>query len=242
MAKLKNIFFWILGIFLSTFIWAFSGYQQNIERVKSLDIHIDPKSGHHFVTPGMIQNIINAEYPYFDSLALEEINIHLLEETLDNHPSIRKAEVYSKLDGSFRIDIFQKEPIARVQNSGIGFYIDEYGDSMALANHYFAEVPLINGSVNAKTRQKIYHFFTKHATDDFYTRFFSGIQINEKGNWTLFPKPGNHKIFIGKPENIEGKLNKLKKYYQYLGETNQDIHALKTINLNYEGQVICRKH
>ncbi|HBF20652.1 MAG TPA: hypothetical protein DDW81_11170 [Cryomorphaceae bacterium] len=239
MAKFKNILFWGGGILLLLVIFAFSGNRHKSLKTKGVTINIDYSHDLYFVTQEDIQQIVWDEYPFFDSLFLQEINIPLLEESLDNHPSIRKAEVYSKLDGSLRIDVYQKQPVARIQNSGAAFYIDEQGDSMALSPRFSAKVPLVTGRIDAEAHKKIYHFFKDLQSDDFYKDFFSALKLDKQGEWILYPKPGNHTVLAGTPEHLESKLKKLKSFYQNMG-TAQNIARLKTIDLKYKDQVICR--
>lgn len=242
MNKLKNILFWSFGIIAIILSLAFSNSQQNELISKGGIITIDHSTNLYFITKPMVQEIIYDLYIDFDSIPVEEINIQLLEERLDNHPSIRKAEVYSTLDGSLCLNVFQKQPVARVQNLYSDFYIDELGDSMALSSNFYAKVPLINGDLNAENREKVHHFLIKFEKDAFYKNALSGIKIMDNGDWILYPKPGNHKVIFGKPENVEGKLKKLKVYYQYLEEDKQDIETIKSLNLKFKDQVICRKH
>tara|TARA_R110002072_G_scaffold98561_8_gene216848 strand:+ start:3292 stop:4026 length:735 start_codon:yes stop_codon:yes gene_type:complete len=244
MDKLKIILSWVFGLLLMIIVLAFSGTSRNSKYLSedSISIEIFSVEGQYFITENELKRELILELDLIDSLSLEEINIKMLEESLDNHPSIRKAEVYSKLDGSLRIAVHQKQPIARVQSSSADYYIDEIGDSMALSTNYFASVPLINGKVNAERREKLHHFLNIIHQDSFYKDFFSGIKILANDEWLLYPKPGNHKIIFGKAEGIEGKLRKLKIFYLNKASTKEEWDEIKLLNLKFEGQVICRKH
>lgn len=244
MAKLKIILSWTFGAFVLIAILAFSAVSRNSSFVsaKSIKIEIEDVEGQYFITSDELKKEMVYELEIIDSLSLGEINIKLLEESLDNHPSIRKAEVYSKLDGSLRVAVSQKQPIARIQSSTADYYIDEIGDSMALSSNYFASVPLINGVINAKTRKKIHQFLSLIQEDPSFKDFIGGIKIVANGEWLLYPKHGNHKIIFGKPEDSKRKLRKLKIFYLNKASTKAELDEIKLLNLKYEGQVICRKH
>lgn len=244
MGKLKIILSWTIGAIVLIGILAFSSINRNSKFVSSDTITIDiaDVDDQYFITANELKKEVLIELEILDSLGLGEINIKMLEESLDNHPSIRKAEVYSKLDGSLRIAVYQKQPIARVQSSIADYYIDEIGDSMALSSNYFASVPLVNGIVNAKTRKKIHQFLTLVQQDSFYKDHFGGIKILANGEWILYPKPGNHTINFGKPEDSKRKLRKLKIFYHNKASLKAELDEIKLLNLKYEGQVICRKH
>lgn len=244
MDKLKIIISWSLGAIVLILILAFSTTERTSNYVssKSIAVDITEIDGQYFINSNEIKKEVLLELNILDSLGLGEINIEMLEESLDNHPSIRKAEVYSKLDGSLRIAVYQKKPIARVQSSTADYYIDEIGDSMALSANYFASVPLVNGIVNAITRKKLHQFLTLIQQDSFFKDFFGGIKILANGEWILYPKPGNHKIIFGKAGDTKRKLRKLKIFYLNKASSKEELEKIKLVNLKYEGQVICRKH
>ncbi len=244
MDKLKIILSWSFGALVLLIVLAFSTTARNSSFVSSenIKVEIEDVDGQYFITSDELKKEMIYELDILDSLSLEEINIKMLEESLDNHPSIRKAEVYSKLDGSLRVAVSQKQPIARIQSSTADYYIDEIGDSMALSSNYFASVPLVNGLVNAKTRKKLHQFLTLIQQDPSFKDFIGGIKILATGEWLLYPKHGDHKIIFGKPTDSKRKLRKLKIFYLNKASTKAELDEIKLLNLKYEGQVICRKH
>ena len=241
MTRWKNIILWTTGIALLILVSSFGSYKSESLKVSGVEIDIDYTDHQYFVKKNDVASQIMEMYPYIDSLHLREININLLEESLDNHPSIRKAEVYSSLDGILRIDVIQKKPLARVQNSTSGFYIDEKGDSMQLSSNYSAKVPLVTGLTSLQEQRTVFDFLKSVQQDDFFKNLFAGIHINANGEWVLYPKPGNHKVRLGKPQNLDKKLERLKTFYQTVVDQN-NIDSIKTLDLKYDGQVICRKH
>lgn len=240
MDKLKHILFWGGGTLLILVVLSFSKQQYKSLRTNGITIEIDHSEELYFVTADDVSQLIYREYPFYDSLYLQEINIPLLEESIDNHPSIRKAEVYSKLDGSLRIDVYQRQPLVRLQYSGTGLYLDEKGDSMPLSPRYAVRVPLINGVQNAEMQQQVYAFFKRLQTDEFFNGFFGALNITAEGEWILYPRLAHHQVLAGVPERMDEKLEKLKKFYQNTG-IGQNNDTVKTINLKYKDQVICRK-
>jgi cell division protein FtsQ len=230
-----------MGVSLLLLVSSFGHQKQNEIRVSGPQISIDYSQNEYFLKRQNVQDLVNDAYPFFDSLPFQEINIHLLEESLDNHPSIRKAEVYSGLDGILRIDVIQKHPVARVQGQESAFYLDEMGDTMALSANYSAKVPLITGLTSLTEQQKVFDFLMNNQSDSYLKDWFDGLQVEENGDWVLFPKLGHHRVLIGKPTELDKKMSKLKTFYQSM-VTEENLDSLKTINLKYDGQVICRKH
>lgn len=241
MSKYWNVITWVGGFALLLVLGAFSQQRHRALQHQKLDIQIDYSTKQYFVTKSEVEEIIRQEYPFLDSMMCREINITLLEETLDNHPSIRKAEVYSALNGILNVQVLQKQPCYRVHNSMLDYYIAEQGDSMALSANYSANVPLVTGSVSVETKQKMFDFFHILERDQFFDNFFTGIDVDSNGDWLLYPIPGRHKVFFGKPENVEEKLRKLKVFYQKAIGTD-NIDSIASLNLAFDHQVICKKH
>ncbi len=241
MMKIWNIASWSIGIVLILVLAAFSSQKIGEVQFHDIDIQVDYGQNHYFVTKAEINEMVRKEYPYLDSILIREINITLLEETLDNHPSIRKAEVYSALDGILRIHVQQKQPCYRVHNSTRDYYIAEKGDTMVLSPNYSAKVPLVTGKLSAETTHKVYEFFKSIKKDEFFGNFFTGIDVDDNGGWTLYPKPGNHKVILGEPENLDEKLRRLKIFYQSVID-KKNIDSIASLNLTYDKQVICKKY
>lgn len=241
MKRYVDIISWISGIALLLVLMAFSSQREKELRIKGLDIQIDYSNAQYFVNKQEVTQIVQKEYPYLDSLYERDININLLEESIDNHPSIRKAEVYSALDGILRIRVHQKKPLFRVHNSQRDFYITEQGDTMGLSPNFSAEVPLVTGLSSAKNEQAIFHFFSNLKKDDFYKDFFTGLNVEADSTWTLYPRPGHHKVLLGKPENIDTKLQKLETFYKKVVD-RKNLDSIASLNLAYDKQVVCIKH
>ncbi len=241
MKKVWNIASWSVGFVLLLVLAAFSSQKKSKVRFQDIDIQIDYDKKHYFVSKGEIDQIVREEYPYIDSILCREINISLLEETLDNHPSIRKAEVYSALDGILTIHVQQKQPCYRVHNSARDYYIAEMGDTMKLSPNYSAKVPLVTGTLSAESTHKVYEFFMAIKKDEFFNNFFTGVDVDENGEWTLYPKPGRHKVILGAPESVDEKLRRLKIFYQSVID-KKNLDSIASLNLAYDKQVICKKY
>ena len=56
----------------------------------------------------------------------------------------------------------------------------------------------------------------------------------------LVPRSGNYTILFGSIENVEQKFDKLMRFYKE-GLNNRGWDRYSTINIKYEGQVVCSK-
>ncbi len=241
MGKIAKILSWLLGVGCIFIMMAFSSQKSKNLRFTDLNIAVDHSSGLYFVKAEEVRALVLKDYPILDSLQVNEINIALLEESLDNHPSIAKAEVYSTLKGTLEIRVKQKEPIARIINGRTSYYLTNKGDSMKLSSNFSAKVPLVTGRITVKTQKEVFDLLANKDRDLFYKDFWSGIEIQENKSWVLYPEAGNHKVLLGAYNNVNGKLKKLKTFYQAV-VSDKSINEIQSINLQYTNQVICQKH
>jgi cell division protein FtsQ len=240
MKEAWNIVSWAFGFILIISLFSFSEDSQNRARFAGLEIEVEDGENYHLITREEVVDLIYREYPFLDSLFCKEINKNLLEESLDNHPSIAKAEVYSTLYGTLWVKISQKRPVFRVQHSERAYYVDASGGVMPLSPHYSAQVPLVTGKISEETQRRIYDFLIDLIDDDFYRDFFHGIEVSEEGVWTLYPAIAEHRVILGEPEEITDKLQRLRTFYERTRETPL-INEFKTLNLSFNGQVVCSK-
>ena len=56
----------------------------------------------------------------------------------------------------------------------------------------------------------------------------------------LVARSGSHRILFGTADNVEQKLDRLLSFYDK-GLTNIGWEEFRTISVEYEGQVVCRK-
>ena len=72
----------------------------------------------------------------------ETLDLNRLETALNSNPMIRSAQVFMHVDGVLKVEIEQKEPIARVLTQE-SYYIDSQGQYMPLSTNHTARVPLL---------------------------------------------------------------------------------------------------
>ena len=69
---------------------------------------------------------------------------------------------------------------------------------------------------------------------------FVQYHVNPKGDLTLVPREGDEKFIIGKPEGFGAKFGRIARYYEYI-KPAMDSTCYSTVNVKYEGQIICKK-
>lgn len=74
----------------------------------------------------------------------------------------------------------------------------------------------------------------------FWNAQISQVYLNQKGDYELIPRVGNHQIILGSADKIQSKLDKLMIFYKEgLSKTGWNEYSI--INLKFKNQIVCTK-
>ncbi|PLX17152.1 MAG: hypothetical protein C0599_14180 [Salinivirgaceae bacterium] len=180
---------------------------------------------------------------------------------LNNMPMISNAQVWSTVDGSFYINISQRNPIARIVNKmGQSFYLSEDGYILPMSPNFTSRVLVVSGDIYYKSTltskvtvdsivqsqgaenvmiDDIYKMASFIYNDSLLKRQIDQMYVN-KGEFELIPKVGTHVIDFGTVDGMLNKFLKLKVIY-YKGFSNLGWNKYSRVNLKYKNQVVCTK-
>ncbi len=167
-----------------------------------------------------------------------EINTLNVERIISQNPIVRKVSCYKTPSGSVRIDIYQRNPIARVMGVDGDFFVDDDGAIMPVTNNYTAYVPIVSGYVTKETATKDILGLVKFINaDEFWRAQITQIHVLSNKEIELIPRVGKHTILLGEIDEYDKKLNKLLLFYEK-GLSKKGWNTYKAINLKYDNQVI----
>jgi len=240
----------------------FADHRQDVMPCTSVNVVIKDTMGHNFVEEKEIMDMVNNKFGALKGKPLSSINISLLEKIINTNPFVADAEVFSTIDGKINIEVKQRTPIVRIVNmKDESFYIDDQGVFMPLSSDYTARVTVANGfifdteserkvvvydgekrdtAIKLSRIDEIFHVADYIYHHDFWNAQIEQIYINVNGDIELIPSVGSQNIILGSSEGLEKKLNKLFLFY-HEGLNKTGWNKYKTINLKYEGQVVCTK-
>ena len=187
---------------------------------------------------------------------LDSVDLAKVERILDNKSAILKTEAYTTPDGMLNVKVFQREPVIRFQKGGNGFYADEKGFLFPLQSNYTSQVPIIDGNVpltfesgykGEPVSQKekdwlgniiaLVNFMQESKN---WSENISQISVRPDGDLVMVPRQGKELFIFGGPDNYEDKFSRMEKYYTtILPEKGEGYYS--TVNLKYNGQIVCRK-
>jgi len=218
-----------------------SVFRLDLQKCNKVQIQVDTEGDLFFINTEMVEKMIFSKEDSLLGKSFQDINIYLLEEFVNEHPNIKKAELYLTSYGSLNIDVTQRHPIVRVLENEDSYYLDDKMNKFSLSDKYTARVLQVYWSKSSEARKEILSFVLNVIdSDDFLSAFITAIEFDERDELIIYPRVGDHKVIMGGSYNLLKKFENLKGFYKHgLGKIGWGKYS--QINLNYENQVVCTK-
>ena len=235
---MKNIFNLIrftLGVLLLIVMIYFAVINTGDKYCKLSDISIELDEN-KFVTKEVIIEYLRENTLHPDSILLEDVSFRDIENVLTQHPFIKSAEVYSDMKANVFISVTQQNPIVRIQEDKKGYYLDEDGLEIPLSNVYTSRMLLVTGEVNSVNNKDLFNLTNFIYNNDFWKKQI--VQINIENSKLLMLTKLGEQLEFGEIKNVKEKFENLMLYYEKGNSQNIDY---KTLNLEYNNQIVCIK-
>ena len=186
-----------------------------------------------------------------EGLPLSALDVERLERVLEEEPFILDADVFINARNALHIGVVQREPKLRIiDKNGLNYYLDETGFKMPLSKHFSTRVLVATGNIPPhvpdflERKQHVLKdlFYLKDLIleDEFLQALVEQIYVSSRSEYILIPKLGKQKIILGKLDDIEDKLKRLKVFYEE-AVPYEGWRKYKTINLKFKDQVVCKR-
>ena len=241
MKKFLNILYFLCVSSLLIFLSFISPKSFGSVKCQSLNIQVDTQGDLFFVNAKMVEALLFEIEDSIVGKTYEDINICLLEEFVDEHPNIAKAELYLTNEGVFCADVKQRRPLARVFEKEQSYYLDGELKVFPLSDKYSARVIQVYWSELTESRREILNDVLKLIhKDDFLKAQITSIEFDKNDELIVYPRVGEHKIILGEAQDLVKKFEKLKIFYRQ-GLEKVGWGRYSHINLKFDNQVVCTK-
>ncbi len=212
--------------------------------------HLD--SGNDFITNQEMREKITKKFSSdFTKVPIEKLDVPEIESQLKSLDFIKSTDVYVDANNRLNILVKQREPLFRILSStGQSMYVDKDGTTMPASNHYSPRVMvayldniITRDTLNIKRpgqEKDLYDLATTISHDNVLEALVEEIIAGDHNEWVIIPKLGPSRIYIGTLQNLEEKLETLKKVYRKILPA-EGWEKYYSINLKFKGQVICTK-
>lgn len=209
---------------------------------KDIELIIKDSVNAGFITKKEVVSLLNEEGIYPVGKKTNRILTKTLEKGLSKHPLIEKAECYKTPKGNICIEIYQRLPILRViNNKGDNYYIDNLGKIIPPTAKCTAHTVIATGYVEKSyAMRNLYKFGVFLQRNKFWNAQIEQINITQGWDIELIPRVGDHIVFLGKIDNFEEKLERLKIFYEK-ALNKVGWNKYQRISLEFSNQIICTK-
>ena len=226
-------------------------------RCKGISISVTDSAMNRFITPREIRKFLDEELVGgYIGVQIDSINLTRIEEILDGKSAILKSQAFTTKDSILNVVVTQKKPIVRFQKGTKGFYAVEDCSLFPLQSTYTSHVMVVDGYIPLK----IEHGYLGKPDTEEGCRWLKGIvglvkyinasrtwqskivqiTVQEDGDLVLIPREGHERFLFGQACEVEKKFEKMELYYKGIREEKGE-DAYRTVDLRFEGQIICRK-
>ena len=251
-----TLFIAVVAVFTAVMalICSFVQGKRFVTTCSSVDVRI--KDRFEFVKKTDVEEYLNRYYGSYVGQRLDSVDLVRIESMLDRQSAVLKSEAWTTRDGVLHIEISQREPVVRFQKGGYGFYADDRGFIFPLQSNYTSLVPVVDGNLPLTVETG---FKGEPATDG-EKNWVSGIlemvrfmqhsrtwaesivqmHVDSRGDLILIPREGKERFIFGYPSEIPAKFARMEEYYRYIKPSKPE-GFYSSVNVKYNGQVICRE-
>lgn len=232
----------VIAAYLLLAVTAFNQPDARATQCSEVRIDIEESVVDGFLTTDGIRKTLSRSGLYPLSQPMQDISPRLIEEALLKSPFIDSAECYKTQGGHVCIQVKQRIPAVRVMPTGGGsYYVDTRGNIMP-ETRYVTDLVVATGSITRKYAQGT---LTQAANIILHDKFWKNqvvqINIQPDGSMEIVPRIGEHIVYLGAPVHVDKKLERLRKFYLY-GLNKAGWNKYDYINVEFDNQIICRKH
>lgn len=209
---------------------------------RDVELIIKDTANAGFISKSDVKGILEFKGIYPVGKPLERISTKSLEKEISKHPLIDQAECYKTPNGKICIEVTQRLPILRIMSAnGDNYYIDNKGTIMPPESKCVAHRTIVTGNVEKSFAMKeLYKFGVFLQNNKFWDAQIEQINVLADRTIELVPRVGDHLVYLGKLENFEDKLTRLKSFYEK-GLNQVGWNKYSRINLEFSNQIICTK-
>lgn len=251
--KTLKLLGWIALV--SLILWSISAAAKRKSTTKTNSVIVEIKSlpeGNDLITIGDVLSILDKSFGYsLEGLPQGSVDIERVERVLEKDPFVLESDAFLDAENNIQIKITQRIPVLRILDKlGVHYYLDKTGKRLPLSKNYTARVLIATGNIppfipdfaerDQHLLKSTFELANKILADNFLWAMVEQIYVNNKNEFILIPKLGKQKIYLGKIDNMNDKLENLLLFYQK-GIADTGWEKYKAIDLRYKGQVVGKK-
>jgi cell division protein FtsQ len=236
-----------LGAGVVVLLVAAIGYR-NGKTCKGYKIEIAGATGTLFIDKKEILELLaGSGAGKIQNIPVAHFDLRRMEAVLEKNVWIKDAELFFDNNEILRVNVIEREPIARVfTREGNSFYMDSGGVQLPLSDRLTTKLPVFTDYPSAKLRNhgsdslltvQMRQLSKFLRSDSFWMAQIAQLDITSDKRFELVPTVGNHVIGFGDGSDYLAKFHRLFVFYkEVLSKTGFDKYS--RVDVAYAGQVI----
>jgi len=208
---------------------------------QGIELAVRDSLDYSLITRDKIGDYLNRQGINPENKRLQDIDTEKMEDVLEDFPLVERAECYITAGNLVKIELVSKVPLVRVRNNrGQDFYVDSHGNIIPQSG-MAVHVPVATGNISREyASDQLLRLVKILGASDFWSAQVEQINISSDGEIQLVPRVGSCLLVLGKPENIEEKLDRLMSFYRN-GLEKIGWNKYASISVAFEDQVVCKR-
>jgi cell division protein FtsQ len=151
------------------------------------------------------------------------------------------VQCYKGQNGLVCIDVRQRIPVVRVMNDqGEDFYVDNHGKPMP-STDYSCNLIIATGHINKQyAERRLVPMANIILSKPFWKSQVVQLNVLGDGSVEIVPRVGGHIAYIGQPDGVEKKLDRLQKFYRY-GLMQAGWNKYSRVSVEFDNQIVCKR-
>jgi len=236
MKVVYTIIKWLVLISFLSVILSFTNKNRKNQIANLNNIEIDYEK---FIDNKNIIKYLTENHVSFDSTLISDIDFVSIEKALNEHPYIKKAEIYTDQTGKVNLYLKNRIPFVRVINNSDDFYLDSKMTMFPINDNYTENVLIITGEF-ILTNSKAKKLITLINNNEFWRSQITQIHFIAEEDVILITRVGDQLIEFGDLNNQEDKLNNLNIFYKKVMPV-QGWQKYSKVSLKFSNQIVCTK-
>ena len=207
-----------------------------------------------FVKAESVRQYLSNDYGKIIGTPIDSIDLYKIEKVLASKSAILRSDAFITSKGKLSIRVIQRKPVIEFKTPTYGFYCDEEGYLLPLQPNFSIEALIIEGHIpldmadckkgkpeneeDGKWLDSIVRL-VNYMNNSIWKNRIAQINSDNNGELTLIAREGNETFIFGHPEDIEGKFEKMKIYYERIvADKGED--AYNVVDLRFKQQIVCK--
>lgn len=257
---LRKSIIWIVLLLYMVLIYGFVDKRYENQLCSSIEVTVSDSLRTGFVNRKDILDLIEDHGINCLGEPVYTIDLDSIEKAIRSNQIIDECRAYMSLDGTLRVEVWQREPFVRImEENGKEYYLDREGNVLNISPHFTPHVLVVNGHLRTsfevgspfnvsalndedpdRKMREIFELASYIDADELWRSQILQLYVNAAGEYEMVPRVGPHLIILGPVDNFAEKFENLEIFYKQ-GLNRVGWNKYLKINLKYKDQIVCTK-